>query len=52
MRCEPHNKGVSECVQELTYDYNYEMGSVIDDSGNVKELKCLCKAKNCKGRLY
>ena len=33
-------------LTELTWDYNYEVGSVPD-----KELICKCGSKQCKGRL-
>ncbi|XP_015923380.2 histone-lysine N-methyltransferase SETDB1-B isoform X1 [Parasteatoda tepidariorum] len=31
---------------ELTWDYNYEVGSVVD-----KVMYCYCDARNCRGRL-
>ncbi|GJP44029.1 hypothetical protein CLOM_g3421 [Closterium sp. NIES-68] len=39
-------------LTELTYDYNYEIGSVMDESGKVKHMKCCCGAGDCRGRLY
>jgi len=32
---------------ELTYDYNYQIGSV-----EGKSLACNCGAETCRGRLY
>lgn len=31
---------------ELTWDYNYEVGSVAD-----KVMYCFCEATSCRGRL-
>ncbi|CAI5471523.1 unnamed protein product [Closterium sp. Yama58-4] len=39
-------------LTELTYDYNYEVGSVMDEHGEVKQLNCCCGAVDCRGRLY
>ncbi|CAI7836105.1 unnamed protein product [Closterium sp. NIES-53] len=39
-------------LTELTYDYNYEVGSVMDENGEVKQLNCCCGAVDCRGRLY
>ncbi|CAN0929159.1 Histone-lysine N-methyltransferase, H3 lysine-9 specific SUVH4 [Linum grandiflorum] len=39
-------------MDELTYDYGYELGSVTDEDGNVKELECHCGTSECRGRLY
>lgn len=33
-------------LQELTWDYNYEVGSV-----EGKYIKCMCGAAKCRGRL-
>ena len=35
--------------QELTYDYNYKLGSVHDKEGNVRRLECHCLTAECKG---
>ncbi|CAI9104971.1 OLC1v1003776C1 [Oldenlandia corymbosa var. corymbosa] len=37
---------------ELTYDYNYEIGSVCYPDGSIKEKKCFCGSPSCTGRLY
>ncbi|XP_004298233.1 PREDICTED: histone-lysine N-methyltransferase, H3 lysine-9 specific SUVH4-like [Fragaria vesca subsp. vesca] len=39
-------------MQELTYDYGYELGSVVDTDGIVKELPCCCGTADCRKRLY
>ncbi|CAI5468754.1 unnamed protein product [Closterium sp. Yama58-4] len=39
-------------LTELTYDYNYELDSVMDENGKVKRLDCCCGAADCRGRLY
>ena len=39
-------------MRELTYDYNYTVGQVLDASGNIKSKACYCGASDCKGRLY
>ncbi|KAL6201692.1 hypothetical protein ACLB2K_025404 [Fragaria x ananassa] len=39
-------------MQELTYDYGYELGSVVDADGEVKELPCCCGTAECRKRLY
>ncbi|KAL6198651.1 hypothetical protein ACLB2K_028440 [Fragaria x ananassa] len=39
-------------MQELTYDYGYELGSVVDADGDVKELPCCCGTAECRKRLY
>ena len=41
----PLNRNV-KAMTELTWDYNYEVGSVPD-----KELPCYCGAANCRKRL-
>ena len=35
-----------KALQELTWDYNYDAGSV-----EGKNIQCLCGAPNCRGRL-
>ncbi|CAI9097233.1 OLC1v1033609C1 [Oldenlandia corymbosa var. corymbosa] len=37
---------------ELTYHYNYKIGSVRDAHENIKDKKCFCGARRCRGRLY
>ena len=39
-------------LQELTYHYNYKVGSVHDENGNEKVKHCYCGASDCRGRLY
>jgi euchromatic histone-lysine N-methyltransferase len=39
-------------LQELTYDYNYEIGHVHDVNGVVKVKYCHCGSAQCRGRLY
>ncbi|KAK1400252.1 hypothetical protein POM88_010115 [Heracleum sosnowskyi] len=39
-------------LQELTFDYNYEIDSVYDVDGNVKTKICCCGAPDCRGRMY
>lgn len=39
-------------LQELTFDYNYEIDSVYDVNGNVKTKICCCGAPDCRGRMY
>ncbi|KAJ4827403.1 hypothetical protein Tsubulata_006451 [Turnera subulata] len=39
-------------LQELTYDYAYELDSVFGPDGEVKKLNCYCGAKECRGRLF
>uniref|UniRef100_A0A162A3T8 Histone-lysine N-methyltransferase n=1 Tax=Daucus carota subsp. sativus TaxID=79200 RepID=A0A162A3T8_DAUCS len=39
-------------LQELTFDYNYEIDSVYDANGNVKTKTCCCGAPDCSGRMY
>jgi euchromatic histone-lysine N-methyltransferase len=39
-------------LQELTYDYNYEIGHVQDLNGGVKVKYCHCGSPQCRGRLY
>ncbi|KAM3257031.1 hypothetical protein ACQJBY_049411 [Aegilops geniculata] len=38
-------------LQELTYDYNYNIGNV-HKNGKVKEKKCFCGSSKCRLRLY
>lgn len=38
-------------LQELSYDYNYELDSVVKD-GQVKVLPCYCGAHTCRKRLH
>ncbi|KAK3033219.1 hypothetical protein RJ639_033099 [Escallonia herrerae] len=39
-------------LQELTYDYNYTMGQVLDGNGDIKKKNCYCGASDCTGRMY
>ncbi|KDP23265.1 hypothetical protein JCGZ_23098 [Jatropha curcas] len=39
-------------MEELTYDYGYELDSVISPDGKVKKLPCYCGTSECRGRLY
>ncbi|KAF0933811.1 hypothetical protein E2562_019268 [Oryza meyeriana var. granulata] len=39
-------------LQELAYDYNYEVDKVHDSDGNIKKKKCFCGSIECTGRLY
>lgn len=39
-------------LQELTFDYNYEIDSVYDVNGDVKTKICCCGALDCRGRMY
>uniref|UniRef100_A0A0E0K317 Histone-lysine N-methyltransferase n=1 Tax=Oryza punctata TaxID=4537 RepID=A0A0E0K317_ORYPU len=39
-------------LQELSYDYNYEVDKVHDSDGNIKKKKCFCGTIECTGRLY
>lgn len=39
-------------LQELTYHYNYAVGTVHDFNGNVKKKSCYCGSTQCTGRLY
>ncbi|GLT72092.1 hypothetical protein SLA2020_440530 [Shorea laevis] len=39
-------------MQELTYDYGYELDSVVGPDGKVKKLPCYCGAQDCRKRLY
>ncbi|CAI5506064.1 unnamed protein product [Closterium sp. Naga37s-1] len=39
-------------LKELTYDYGYQVDSVMDGNGNVKKLMCYCGAATCRKRLY
>ncbi|XP_010551947.1 PREDICTED: histone-lysine N-methyltransferase, H3 lysine-9 specific SUVH4 isoform X2 [Tarenaya hassleriana] len=39
-------------LQELTYDYGYEIDSVYGPDGKVKQLACYCGATACRKRLY
>ncbi|MCO5601118.1 hypothetical protein L7F22_055237 [Adiantum nelumboides] len=38
-------------LQELSYDYGYELNSVVKD-GQVKVLPCYCGAHTCRKRLH
>lgn len=38
-------------LQELTYDYGYELDSVVIN-GKVKKQPCYCGAHGCRKRLY
>lgn len=39
-------------LQELTYDYNYEIDQVFDSDGNIKRKYCYCGSAECTGRMY
>ncbi|KAK7406321.1 hypothetical protein VNO78_07944 [Psophocarpus tetragonolobus] len=39
-------------LQELTYDYNYEIDQVWDSDGNIKKKYCHCGSMECTGRMY
>ncbi|KAF6994081.1 hypothetical protein CFC21_010869 [Triticum aestivum] len=39
-------------LQELTYDYNYEIDHVRDMNGEVKVKYCHCGSPQCRDRLY
>ncbi|CAN6471876.1 unnamed protein product [Victoria cruziana] len=39
-------------LQELTYDYNYLLDSVVGPDGKVKKLLCHCGTTDCRKRLY
>ncbi|KAE9600328.1 putative histone-lysine N-methyltransferase chromatin remodeling SET family [Lupinus albus] len=38
--------------QELTYDYGYQLDSVMGSDGNIKKMPCHCGADLCRKRLY
>ncbi|KAJ9563931.1 hypothetical protein OSB04_009091, partial [Centaurea solstitialis] len=37
-------------MQELTYDYGYELDSVVDSNGRVRMLACHCGTSDCRKR--
>ncbi|XP_035539901.1 histone-lysine N-methyltransferase, H3 lysine-9 specific SUVH4-like isoform X2 [Juglans regia] len=39
-------------MQELTYDYGYELDSVIGPDGKIITMPCYCGAGDCRKRLY
>ncbi|XP_027914137.1 histone-lysine N-methyltransferase, H3 lysine-9 specific SUVH6 [Vigna unguiculata] len=39
-------------LQELTYDYNYQLDQVRDSDGNIKRKYCYCGSAECTGRMY
>ncbi|XVF11307.1 hypothetical protein REPUB_Repub08aG0015400 [Reevesia pubescens] len=39
-------------LKELTYHYNYKIGSVCDANGNIKTKSCYCGSWECTGRMY
>ncbi|KAK4558295.1 hypothetical protein RGQ29_007868 [Quercus rubra] len=39
-------------MKELTYDYGYQLDSVVGPDGKIKEFPCYCGAANCRKRLY
>ena len=41
-----------DCLQELTYDYGYELDSVLDSDGKIKQMPCYCGASYCRKRLF
>ncbi|KAI3991515.1 hypothetical protein MKX01_017134 [Papaver californicum] len=38
-------------LQELTYDYGYEVDSVLNADGSIRERECQCGAANCRRRV-
>ncbi|CAM6097830.1 unnamed protein product [Calypogeia fissa] len=38
--------------KELTYDYGYELDSILGKDGKIRKKECFCGSKNCKGRMY
>ncbi|KAK7379977.1 hypothetical protein VNO78_32281 [Psophocarpus tetragonolobus] len=38
--------------QELTYDYGYQLDSVVDVNGSIKQSPCYCGEVTCRKRLY
>ncbi|XP_016487039.2 histone-lysine N-methyltransferase, H3 lysine-9 specific SUVH5-like [Nicotiana tabacum] len=39
-------------IEELTYDYNYQIDQVYDANGNLKKKNCKCGSRKCSGRMY
>lgn len=39
-------------LEELTYDYNYQIDQVYDANGNLKKKNCRCGSRKCLGRMY
>lgn len=39
-------------LQELTYDYGYELDSVLGPDGKIMQLPCYCGASGCRKRLF
>ena len=39
-------------MRELTYDYNYVVGQVLDINGKIKKKRCYCGSRECTGRMY
>ncbi|KAK1570888.1 hypothetical protein Q3G72_008611 [Acer saccharum] len=39
-------------MQELTYDYGYELDSVVGPDGKIKKMRCICGTGDCRKRLY
>nr|XP_043606847.1 LOW QUALITY PROTEIN: histone-lysine N-methyltransferase, H3 lysine-9 specific SUVH4 [Erigeron canadensis] len=39
-------------LKELTYDYGYELDSVMGPDGKIKKLDCFCGAPDCRKRLF
>lgn len=39
-------------LKELTYDYGYELDSVLGPDGQIKQLACYCGAPDCRKRLF
>ncbi|WVZ93103.1 hypothetical protein U9M48_039112 [Paspalum notatum var. saurae] len=39
-------------LQELTYNYNYEIDHVEDENGRIESKVCQCGSPQCSGRLY
>ncbi|KAL5733859.1 hypothetical protein ACOSP7_031720 [Xanthoceras sorbifolium] len=39
-------------MQELTYDYGYQLDSVVGPDGKIKKMPCNCGTADCRKRLY
>ncbi|KAK3228888.1 hypothetical protein Dsin_000769 [Dipteronia sinensis] len=39
-------------MQELTYDYGYELDSVVGPDGEIKKMPCICGTADCRKSLY
>lgn len=38
--------------EELRYDYDMQIDEVADVHGGIRSLACLCKSRECRGRIY